>query len=62
MSDFKVIDWNALPSFEASFFKTGSAISIGGFDGLHLGHMALLEAWTHFYMEIKEREAYTARF
>lgn len=43
MSDFKVIDWNALPSFEASFFKTGSAISIGGFDGLHLGHMALLE-------------------
>ena len=43
MTDFKVIDWDMLPSFDAEFFKQGSAISIGGFDGLHLGHQALLE-------------------
>jgi len=43
MSDFQVIDWNILPNFDTSFFKQGSAISIGGFDGLHLGHLALLE-------------------
>lgn len=43
MNDFKVIDWSELSSFESFFFKSGSAISIGGFDGLHLGHLALLE-------------------
>ena len=43
MTDFKTIDWDMLPSFDAEFFKQGSAISIGGFDGLHLGHQALLE-------------------
>ena len=43
MSDFRVIDWSTLPSFDVDFFKQGSAISIGGFDGLHLGHLSLLE-------------------
>lgn len=43
MSDFRVIDWGMLPTVDLSFFRQGSAISIGGFDGLHLGHLALLE-------------------
>lgn len=43
MSDFRVIDWDALARLGGDFFKQGSAISIGGFDGLHLGHIALLE-------------------
>ena len=43
MNDFRVIDWESLPSFDSSFFEKGGAISIGGFDGLHLGHIALLE-------------------
>ncbi|MGP1415262.1 MAG: hypothetical protein ACTTJ6_04905 [Treponema sp.] len=43
MTDFKVIDWDELPRFDKDFLKKGSAISIGGFDGLHLGHQVLLE-------------------
>ncbi|MGP1438175.1 MAG: hypothetical protein ACTTKH_03790 [Treponema sp.] len=44
MSDFYVIDWDAmLPTFDTEFFSKGSAISIGGFDGFHLGHVSLLE-------------------
>ena len=43
MNDFRVIDWTNLQSIDSNFFETGTAISIGGFDGLHLGHIALLE-------------------
>jgi len=36
--------WNDLDSFSQSlFFSSGTAISIGSFDGLHLGHRFLLQ-------------------
>lgn len=39
-----VYKWNDLDDFSQSiFFSKGSAISIGSFDGLHLGHRFLLE-------------------
>ena len=37
-----IIDWKDLPNFDSSFFAKGSCLSIGSFDGLHLGHRALL--------------------
>lgn len=36
-----VIDWKDLPNFDKTFFGKGSCLSIGSFDGLHLGHRAL---------------------
>ena len=38
----QVIDWKDLPNFDKSYFGKGTAISIGGFDGLHIGHQSLL--------------------
>jgi len=49
-----VYNWddNSLDSFsQTSFFKEGTGISIGSFDGLHLGHRFLLEK----LVEIKDR-------
>lgn len=43
MSNFRVINWNDLHLTEKEFFEQGSAISVGGFDGIHLGHIALLK-------------------
>ncbi len=37
-----VIDWKDLPTFDKQLFSKGVAISIGGFDGIHIGHKALL--------------------
>ena len=41
----EIFNWNDLNSFRQSyFFSCGTAISIGSFDGLHLGHRFLIEA------------------
>lgn len=42
MSGFRLISWNNLHSEEKNFFAGGTALTVGGFDGLHLGHRALL--------------------
>ena len=40
-----VYDWNDLASFfQTKYFSLGTGISVGSFDGLHLGHRALLES------------------
>lgn len=40
-----VYDWKDLASFsQTKYFSQGTGISVGSFDGLHLGHRALLES------------------
>lgn len=40
----QVYNWQDLDSFNSSyFFSCGTAISVGSFDGIHLGHRFLLE-------------------
>lgn len=42
----KVFDWNEIKSLsktENDFFKNGSGISVGSFDGFHQGHRLLLD-------------------
>ena len=40
----EVFDWNKLDSFsKTQYFTAGTGISVGSFDGLHLGHRLLLE-------------------
>lgn len=38
-----VIDWQKLSCVEHSFFECGTALSIGSFDGPHLGHFSIFE-------------------
>ena len=40
----EIFDWKDIDSFsKTQFFKQGTGVSVGSFDGLHLGHRVLLE-------------------
>jgi len=42
MDDFYIINWDKISSFSFEKNNIYTAISIGGFDGIHIGHKALL--------------------